>query len=102
MFINQDKWAEISPEDQDAIMSVSGAALAEKFGAGWDAENAAAEAAYADAGLTVIDADPDFEAALKDASSFLTEAWIASAEEAGIDAQGALDFYQSQLTATTN
>ncbi|ATI41992.1 hypothetical protein CBW24_08235 [Pacificitalea manganoxidans] len=102
VFINQDKWAEISPEDQDAIMSVSGAALAEKFGAGWDAENAAAEAAYADAGLTVIDADPDFEAALKDASSFLTEAWIASAEEAGIDAQGALDFYQSQLTATTN
>lgn len=102
VFVNADKWAEISPEDQDAIMGVSGATLGERFGSGWDAENAAAEAGYAEAGLSVVDADPAFEAALEEASAFLTDAWIAKANEAGIDAEGALAFYKSQLAASTN
>lgn len=102
VFINNDTWAKISPEDQEAIMSVSGAELAAKFGAGWDAENAAAEAGYADAGLEIVPADPAFEAALTDASAFVTEGWIKTATEAGIDAAGALDFYKSQLSAPSN
>ncbi|MEQ3626245.1 MAG: hypothetical protein ABNH26_13585 [Celeribacter sp.] len=100
--INNDTWAEISAEDQDAIMSVSGAELAAKFGGGWDAENAAAEAGYSDAGLDVVPADPAFEAALVEASAFVTEGWINAATEAGIDAEAALEFYKSQLTAATN
>ncbi|MBT0959127.1 hypothetical protein IV417_17200 [Alphaproteobacteria bacterium KMM 3653] len=102
VFINKDKWAEISAEDQEAIMSVSGAALAESFGSGWDAQNAAAEAEYAGAGLEVVQADPAFEAALIEASAFITEGWVKTATEAGIDAEGALEFYKSQLSAPSN
>lgn len=97
VFINADKWAEISPEDQAAIMGVSGPVLGAQFGASWDAENAAAEAAYADAGLEVVQADPAFEQALVDASRFVTEKWLKDAAAAGIDAQAALDFYKAQL-----
>lgn len=97
IFINSDKWAEISAEDQAAIMSVSGPVLGAKFGAAWDAQNAAAEASYSEHGLEVVQADPAFEAALKDAAKFVTVGWLKSATEAGIDAQGAMDFYQSKI-----
>lgn len=96
-FINKDKWAEISPEDQAAIMSVSGEKLAAIVGSSWDRENESAEKSFAEAGISVVDADPAFEQALIDASGFVTEAWIAKATKAGIDAQGALEFYSASL-----
>lgn len=98
VFANNDAWAKISPEDQAAIMSVSGDVLAASFGAAWDKAAAEGEAAYEGAGLSVVDADPAFEQSLKDASTFVTEGWLASASAKGIDAQGALDFYKSKLT----
>ncbi len=97
MFMNLDTWAEISAEDQQAIMSVSGGVLAETFGTSWDAQNRAAEEGFAEAGIEVIQADPAFEAALMEASGFVTEAWLAAAAEAGIDGEGALAFYRAQL-----
>ena len=102
VFVNNDTWADISPEDQEAIMSVSGGVLGASFGAVWNAAAARGEAAYVDAGIEVVSADPAFEAALKEASSFVTEGWKKAASAAGIDAEGALEFYQSQLSAATN
>ncbi|OSP55605.1 TRAP transporter substrate-binding protein DctP [Pseudoruegeria sp. SK021] len=95
--MNANTWASISPEDQEAIMSISGDVLGASFGARWNAAAAVAEAAYPEAGLTVVQADPAFEAALVDASAFVTEGWIADATATGIDAQAALGFYQAQL-----
>jgi TRAP-type C4-dicarboxylate transport system substrate-binding protein len=97
VFMNQDKWAEISAEDQAAIMEVSGSVLAESFGSTWDTKNRAAEEGYAEASIEVIQADPAFEAALVVASAFVTEGWLAAATEAGIDGAAALDFYKAQL-----
>lgn len=102
VFINSDKWAEISPEDQEAIISVSGDVLGAAFGARWDKAAEAAEAAYADAGIAVVDADPAFEQALTEASAFVTQGWLKQAAEAGIDGQAALDFYRAQLDGMTN
>lgn len=97
VFINKDTWAELSVEDQEAIMSISGDVLGAAFGARWDQAAASAEQAFAEAGLQIIDADPAFESALQEASAFVTEAWTAKAGEAGIDAAAALEFYQSTL-----
>lgn len=97
VFANSDTWGEISAEDQAAIMGVSGSVLGAQFGSSWDAQNAAAEALYAEEGIDVIQADPAFEAALMEASKFVTTGWLKSATEAGIDAQAAMDFYQAQL-----
>lgn len=97
VFINAEKWAEISAEDQAAIMAVSGAELAAKFGARWDAQSIAVESDLDGVGIEVVQADPAFETALRDASGFVTEGWLKAAGEAGIDAQAALDFYKAQL-----
>jgi TRAP-type C4-dicarboxylate transport system substrate-binding protein len=102
VFINNDKWAEISPEDQAAIMSVSGDVLGAAFGKRWDEAAAQGEAAYESAGVQVVTADPAFEQALKDASAFVTEGWLKDAGAAGIDAQAALEFYRSQLDGAMN
>lgn len=96
MFMNEETWATVSPEDQAAIMDVSGANLAAAFGAAWDASSAEAEAEYGDADIEVVDADPAFEAALIEASAFVTEKWLEDAGGAGIDAQAALDFYKAR------
>ena len=102
VFANTDTWAEISPEDQEAIMSVSGSVLGAAFGKRWDEAAAQGEAAYEGAGLEVVEADPAFEEALMEASSFVTDGWLKAAGDAGIDAQGALDFYRSQLDGAMN
>jgi len=102
VFINNDTWAEISVEDQKAIMEVSGEALAAAFGARWDKAAAAGEAAYADAGIDVVPADPAFEAALVEASSFVTNGWLKGTRANGIDGQATLDFYKAQLSAVSN
>ncbi len=102
VFANSNKWAEISPEDQEAIMSVSGEVLGAAFGRAWNEAAAMAEAAYADAGIEVVEVDPAFETALQEASAFVTEGWLKAAEDAGIDGQGALDFYKSQIGEMTN
>ena len=102
VFVNSDTWAAISPEDQEAIMGVSADVLGAQFGERWNAAAAEAEAAYADEGITVVDADPAFEAALIEASAFVTETWLKDAETAGIDAAAALDFYKSRLAELVN
>jgi TRAP-type C4-dicarboxylate transport system substrate-binding protein len=96
-FINKDKWAEISPEDQEAIRGVSGVGMAQMAGAVWDRNSSAVYARFPELGIPVVDADPALEQALKDAAEPITAKWIADATAAGIDAQGALDFYKARV-----
>lgn len=98
VFANSDKWMEISQEDREAIMGISGDVLGGAFGARWNAAAKAAEAAYGEAGIEVIAADPAFEAALVEASGFVTDGWLKAAGEAGIDGAAALEFYKGQLS----
>jgi TRAP-type C4-dicarboxylate transport system substrate-binding protein len=96
-FINKDKWAEISPEDQEAIRGVSGVGMARMAGAVWDRNAAAVYATFPELGIPMVDADPSLEQALKDAAAPITAKWIEAATAAGIDAQGALDFYINRV-----
>ena len=97
VFINKDTWASLSTDDQAAIMSVSGDVLGAAFGARWDKASQVAVIAFSDAGMDIIDADPAFESAMKEASTFVTEGWLKSATDAGIDAAEALEFYRTTL-----
>lgn len=96
-FINKDKWAEISPEDQEAIRGVSGAYLGKSAAREWDVESAAVISAFPDDGIVTVEADPTLEQALRDAAAPITEKWIDDATKAGIDAQAALDFYTNRV-----
>ncbi|MEL6233081.1 MAG: hypothetical protein AAFR46_01610 [Pseudomonadota bacterium] len=91
--INKDRWAEISPEDQAAIMEVSGQVLGMQAAQKWDDVGASVFARFDELGITVHAVDPALEAAFVEAAQPIREAWIARATEAGIDAEAALAFY---------
>lgn len=91
--INLDKWAEISPEDQAAIMEVSGEKFARMASKHWIERDASALVLLKEKGIDIVDADPAFEAALIEAGEGLTKAWIEKADAKGIDGQAAYDFY---------
>lgn len=95
--VNKDKWAEISPEDQAAIWTVSGEVLGMAAARNWDETATVILASFPDEGIDVVDAGPDLEAALREAAVPITEKWIADATAAGIDAAGAMEFYKSRL-----
>ena len=61
-FMNEDKWNKLSKQDQDAIMSVSGEALARLAGKSWDAADRGGLEAMKAAGVQIIDASPAFVA----------------------------------------
>ncbi|MEM8631983.1 MAG: hypothetical protein AAGF74_12155 [Pseudomonadota bacterium] len=96
LMINEDKWAEISPEDQAAIMEVSGPTFARMAAQFWVDRDIASEAKLDEFNVETYDAPEEFEQALVDASDALTQAWIEKASAKGIDAEGALEFYRSR------
>lgn len=95
--MNQDKWAEISPEDQAAIREVSGLTIGMLAAQEWEDISNGVYDQFPELGIDVVPADPALEQALKDAAEPITASWIDAATAAGIDAQGALDFYKSRV-----
>lgn len=97
LFVRDDVWSRISPEDQAAIMEVSGANFSAEIGDIVNGlENEARQKAK-DAGVTFIEADPAFYDALRDTLSDEETAWIEKATELGVDGQAALDFFKSEV-----
>jgi TRAP-type C4-dicarboxylate transport system substrate-binding protein len=95
--MNQDKWDEISPEDQEAIRQVSGVTIGTLAAQGWEDISNDVYAQFPELGIDVVPADPALEQALKDAATPVTAAWIEAANAAGIDGQAALDFYKMRV-----
>src|SRR3954464_8489258 len=58
-FMNEDKWNKLSKQDQDAIWSVSGEALARLAGRSWDTTDAAALEEMKRANIQVSEAPPE-------------------------------------------
>lgn len=95
-FIRDDIWSAISPQDREAIMDVSGEAMA-RLTAGVDEDYEAGRQKYVDNGGTVITASDEFAAQLQEAWKPLVEKWVSDADAAGIDGQAAFDYFQAQI-----
>lgn len=95
--INKDKWGEISTEDQAAIRAISQEKVGMTASATWDKVSTGVYAQFAELNISTVDADQELEGAFMDAAKPITAAWTAKAKEAGIDAEGALAFYQERL-----
>lgn len=95
--MNEDKWAEISPEDQAAIREVSGATIGMFAAQQWEDTSNAVYEQFPDLGIDVVPADPSLEQALRDAAAPITAAWLEAANAKGIDGQAALDFYTARV-----
>src|SRR5690606_33124430 len=67
-FMNEDKWNKLSKQDQDAIMSVSGEAIARLAGKAWDATDRAALEVMKKANIDVQPASPELIKAVQERS----------------------------------
>ena len=94
--INKDKWAEISPEDQEAIRAMSQETVGMVASGLWDSVSADVYSRFDELGISVHAADPALEARLVEAAAPITEAWKEQAKAAGIDADAALSFYRER------
>lgn len=85
IIINPERWAAISPEDQKAILAISGEKLAGAVGAAYAKQNEEAFAAMEKAGYTIGELDADQTARLKEALKPIEATWIAAAKEKGVE-----------------
>ena len=84
-FMNEDKWNKLSKEDQDAITSVSGEALARLAGRAWDATDRAALEEMKKAGIQTIEASPELVKGVQERSKAIIDKWIQAANAKGVD-----------------
>jgi TRAP-type transport system periplasmic protein len=96
-FMNEDKWKKLSKADQDAIMSVSGEALARLAGKAWDAADKVGLDALRAAGVQMIDANPAFIADVRKRTNPLIDDWVTKAKAKGVDGEKALVEFRAEL-----
>ncbi|WP_366655960.1 TRAP transporter substrate-binding protein [Fodinicurvata sp. EGI_FJ10296] len=99
MVMNRDSFDSLSEADQEAIMELSGEAMALRFAEVWQEYEENAIAALEEEGATLHQIDDEVLSELQDLLAFVTENWVEAAEERDVDGQAALDFYHDQLAA---
>ena len=75
-FMNEDKWNKLSKADQDAIMSVSGEALARLAGKAWDATDRAALEVMKKANIQIQEASPELVKGVQERSKAIIDKWM--------------------------
>lgn len=96
-FMNEEKWNKLSKQDQDAIMSVSGEALARLAGQAWDAADKAGMEALRAAGVNIQQASPAFIAEVRTRTEPLANNWIQAANAKGLDGAKVLAEFREEL-----
>ncbi|MEE4120859.1 MAG: TRAP transporter substrate-binding protein [Paracoccaceae bacterium] len=96
LVMNGDKWAEISPEDQEAIMSISGEAFAARVGEAWNAADEAALEEIREAGIEIHDAPEPLLDDIKARAATYEQQWADMIEEDGFDGTAALEAMRGQ------
>ena len=96
-FMNQEKWDALSKQDQDAILSVSGEALARLAGKAWDAADKVGIDTMKAANVQIIEASPAFVADVRKLTAPLAQEWIKSANAKGVDGAKAYAEFHEEL-----
>jgi TRAP-type C4-dicarboxylate transport system substrate-binding protein len=86
-FMNEDKWNKLSKADQDAIMSVSGEALARLAGKAWDSTDRAAMEVMKKANIQIQEASPELVKGVQERSKGIIEKWKKDATAKGVDGE---------------
>ena len=94
--MNKAKWESLDPEQQDAIDTVTGEALARMAGQMWDAADAAGKAAM-EGEIAITPATEAQLSAWEGALSPLVQAKLDEAAETGVDAQAAFDMLKAEI-----
>lgn len=102
LIINEQKWNSIPASDREAIMKVSGAALAANIGKHYNKIDAEGVAELRKAGGNVEVASPELVKELRATLRPIEQAWIEAAKKKGMtDADKAVEELRGQLEAAT-
>lgn len=101
VIINLAKWNSLSQKDRDAIRSVSGENLA-RHSRAWDVLEEESRKKFLDAGKQILQASPEFVAALQKEWQFAADEWIAEAQKKNVDGRAALAYFREQAKAVAN
>ncbi|KEA63931.1 TRAP transporter solute receptor, unknown substrate 3 [Marinobacterium lacunae] len=93
--MNRDRFASLSKQDQEAIDSVSGEALARLAGRVWDQVDADGLNQLKANGNEIITADDAFIAEIREKSAPMEAEWLKEAQAKGIDGKVALDAFRT-------
>lgn len=95
--VNKDAWAEISEEDRQAIMEISGEAGARMIGRSWDVGDELGREYVEAEGVEIVEMTPEFQAEIEAAFEPMQEDWIATADELGVDGEAVLEAFQAEV-----
>jgi TRAP-type C4-dicarboxylate transport system substrate-binding protein len=96
-FMNEDKWNKLSKEDQAAIESVSGEALARLAGKAWDNTDRAAMEVMKKANIQIQEASPELVKGVQERSKAIIDKWIADATAKGVDGKKVYAEFHEEL-----
>lgn len=96
-FMNEDKWNKLSKADQDAIMSVSGEALARLAGKAWDSTDRAALDVMKKANIQIQEASPELVKGVQERSKDIIDKWKKDATAKGVDGDKVFAEFHEEL-----
>jgi len=96
-FINEDKWAKLSKEDQAIITKRAGEAAARSNGKSWDTADKVGRDALQKAGGAIVTASPAMAAEARKRSAPIIDEWLKQASAKGINAKAVLDEFHAEL-----
>jgi len=96
-FMNEDKWAKLPKQDQEAIEKISGEHIARLAGRSWDEADRKGLEALKKSGVKIVDADPALVAEVKKRSAPIIDDWITKASAKGVDAAKILAEFREEL-----
>ena len=96
-FMNEDKWNKLSKADQDAIMSVSGEALARLAGKAWDKTDRQALEVMKKANIQIQEASPELIKGVQERSKAIIDKWKADAKAKGVDGEKVFAEFHEEL-----
>src|SRR5262247_1018476 len=96
-FMNEDRWNTLAKEDQEAITSVSGEALARLAGKAWDAADRAAFEEMKKVGIQITEASPELIQGVKERAKVIEDDWVKHASAKGLDGAKVLVEFREEL-----
>jgi TRAP-type transport system periplasmic protein len=96
-FMNEDRWNKLSKQDQDAINSVSGEALAVLAGKAWDATDAAALEEMKRVGIQISTPSAEFVKEVQERAKSINDKWVKDATAKGVDGAKVLTEFREEV-----
>jgi TRAP-type transport system periplasmic protein len=97
LIMNEEKWNKLPKIDQDAILTVSGEHLSKRIGRAWDAADLAGLEIARKAGISIVEAKPEFVAEVRSKFATLEQDWVKAATAKGVDGAKALADFRAEL-----